>query len=197
MINQICYFLVFLRLQFPNLSSSLLNALPQGMPHQSPPQQEQLLQQQQQQAVPSQQPPAVIGTSGTQLQYPTQQQQQQKQQQQLPPVFPNLNSMLGGFVGAQNFAAFMAAPQNAQAAWLANPALFQQQLFMNQLMQHQAAQQQQHHQQQHLHNQQQQDALSSARTTNQPEKAEPQSHANTTNTECSSSNSNHMLSAEV
>jgi len=160
------------------------------MPHQSPPQQEQ----QQQQAVSSQQPPAVSGTSGSQLQYPTQQQQQQ-QKQQLPPVFPNLNSMLGGFVGAQNFAALMAAPQNAQAAWLANPALFQQQLFMNQLMQHQAAQQQQ---QQHHHNQQQQDALSSGRMTNQPTtKAEPQSHANTTNTESNPSNSNHMLSAEV
>lgn len=62
------------------------------------------------------------------------------QQQQLPQGFPHFNAMFGGFMPGANFTMM---PQQ-QAAWLTNPALFQQQMFMAQ----QVAQQQQHQQQQ-------------------------------------------------
>jgi len=63
---------------------------------------------------------------------------QPQQQQQLPQGFPHFNAMFGGFMPGANFAMM---PQQ-QAAWLTNPALFQQQMFMAQ----QVAQQQQQQQ---------------------------------------------------
>lgn len=186
-----CYWF-FLHSKYPNLgtpnphasmiaSAQVPVVFPQVMPHQAPTQQEETASPQQQHQLS----PAINGVAGA----------QQQQPQQLPPVF-NLNSMFGGFAGAPNFAAFMAAPQQAQAAWLANPALFQQQLFMNQLAQHQAAQQQ--HQQQHQQGsnlqQLQQDASFGGPTTQLPTvKTEPQAHMSRTNADenAMKSNGNH------
>jgi hypothetical protein len=165
-------------------------AFPQVMPHQAPSQQQETASSQQQQQQ-HQLSPAINGVAGAQQQLPTQQQQQP---QQLPPVF-NLNSMFGGFAGAPNFAALMAAPQQAQAAWLANPALFQQQLFMNQLAQHQAAQQQLQQQQQHqqgsnVQQLQQEASFGGLATQHAAIKTEPQAQMSSTNADDNAMKSN-------